>query len=225
MTTAKVALHVLNAGMVLDRSVLVGQTVEEMKATVATLRASANSRKTVTVIENGALFFTAANMLDIIKSGGDTYKLIAEKAGVTLRDEDVQAIVTAEATKKAIEASMVPPIPPYAFHPVPANWSIKTDLVIAKGERAYVQRRRNNGNGNSTTYRISLLQMKRVWGVASVRWQTKSGSQTIADVKAGGYTRGARVWETHVEIGCQTVQRYELEQLALHLGWDFPTAK
>lgn len=225
MTTAKVALHVLNAGMVLDRSVLVGQTVEEMKATVATLRASANSRKVVTVIENGALFFTAANMLDIIKSGGDTYRLIAEKAGVTLRDEDVQAIITAEATKKAIEASMVPPIPPYVFSQVPANWSIKTDLAVTNGARQSVKRRRANSMGNSTAYSISVMQLKRIWAVAAPLWQTKTGTPTIPDVRAEGYSRGAVVRESRVEIGCQTIQRYELEQLALHLGWDFPTAK
>lgn len=221
--SAKIALHVLASGLVLDRSVLVTQTVAELDATVATLRASANSKKPVTVIENGATFFTSGNMLDIIKSGGQNYKLIAEKAGVTLRDEDVQAIITAEATKKAIEKSMIPPLPPYTFAAIPAGWSVKSDLDFSTGKNTTVRRTRTNNAGNGVGYNISLLQLKRVWAIAAPRWQTGTGNSSLS-VTAHGTYRTVYIRASSAEIGCQTVQRYELEQLALHLGWDFPAA-
>lgn len=221
----KSSLHVLNAGLVADRSVLIGLTSPEMASVFATLRMSVNTKKTLTVIDNGNTFFTSANMLELIKANDDKYRLIAEKAGVTLREEDIQAIQGAEAAKKAIEAAMIPPIPPYPFGPKPANWSVATDLTITTGNRATVRRLRTNPNANGTGYSISVLQLKRIWAIASVRWKTKTSVRHIGSISADGYSRSGTVYDAHVEVGCQTIRRYELEQLALHLNWDFPADK
>lgn len=223
ITNGRVALIVLKAGLVLDRSALAGLTKTELDSTVAALRSSPHAKKRVTIIDSVASFFSASNMLDLIKANDDSYKLIAEKANVTLRDEQVQAIQAAEAAQKAIETAMIPPIPPYPFAVIPASWSVKTDLIIGTGMRAGVRRRQSNSSGNGTTYTLSMVQLKRIWAIASVRWMTETSLRHLSGINCDGYTRSASVHPTNVEVGCQTIQRYELEQLALHLNWDFPT--
>lgn len=223
ITNGRVALIVLKAGLVLDRSALAGLTKTELDSTVAALRSSPHVKKRVTIIDSVASFFTASNMLDLIKANDDSYKLIAEKANVTLRDEQVQAIQAAEAAQKAIETAMIPPLPPYTFATIPADWSVAQDLNIIDGPRGRVRRRRNNQQGNGTSYALSLTQLKRLWTVASVYWQTKTGVYTVPGITSDGYTRSAVMELGRVQVGCQSIQRYELEQLALHLKWDFPT--
>lgn len=211
MAEAKIALHVLNAGMVLDRSVFVGQTVSEMQATIAAVRSA--PKKTVTVIENGATFFTAANMLTLIKANDDGYKLIAEKAKVTLRDDDVQAIKTAEAAQKAIEASMIPPIPPYPFATTPDGFDIRKKFGVCNGGKSL---RRIGGH-----HTLSLLQAQLIFRYMAEAWI----NNRLVDSK---YFRDHRVYSLGngaYRIGCQEAQRYEIEQIALWQGWAFPTKK
>lgn len=40
----------------------------------------------------------------------------------------------------------------------------------------------------------------------------------VHGIRASGYSRDGIVHDDRIVIGCQTIQRYELEQLALHLG-------
>jgi hypothetical protein len=205
--TAKIALHVLASGMVLDRSVFVGQTVAEMKATLDTVKGA--RLKALTVIENGATFFTAANMLELIKASDQNYKLIAEKAGVTLRDDDVAAIVTAEATKKAIEAQMIPPIPPYPFATVPDGWKVTDYFELCNGDKSF----RRKGRTES----IGLVQAELIWRYLSEPW-SKGG------VIYSKYFRDNRVCQEgdDIRVGCQRAKRFEIEQIAIWRGWKFP---
>jgi hypothetical protein len=211
MAEAKIALHVLTAGLVLDRSVFVGQTVSEMQDTITAIRGA--PKKVVTVIENGATFFTSANMLDLIKADNDAYKLIAEKAKVILRDDDVAAIKTAEAAKKAIEASMIPPIPPYPFAAVPDGFDIRKKFEICNAGKSL---RRVGGY-----HQLSLLQARVIFQYMSEAWV----NNRIVNSK---YIRGHLVHNQAgggYGIGCQEATRTEIEQIALWQGWEFPTKK
>lgn len=213
MAEAKIALHALTAGLVLDRSVFVGQTVTEMQETIASIRGA--PKKTVTVIENGATFFTAANMLELIKADNDSYKLIAEKAKVTLRDEDVTAIKTAEAAKKAIEASMIPPIPPYPFRAVPDGWKASEKFQLVNNGRSL-----SRVGAQSGTYRVSIAGAQRLWARLSVYW-LKGQTFPSQYVNVGTEHRVQQDGD-QVRIGCQNAQRFEIEQIALWQGWTFP---
>lgn len=223
MAEAKIALHVLAAGLVVDAYVLAAQSVDDLDTTFRMMRA--HPKRSLTIIQNANTFFTSANMLELIKANDDKYRLIAEKVGVVLHETDVRTIQDAETVKKAIESAMLPPVPTYPFCPKPASWSVATDLTITTGNRAMVRRLRANPNANGTGYSISVLQLKRIWAIASARWKSKTSVRHISAIAADGYTRSGTVYDAHVEVGCQTIQRYELEQLALHLGWDFPADK
>lgn len=213
MAEAKIALHALTAGLVLDRSVFVGQTVAEMQSTLVAIRSA--PKKSITVIENGATFFTAANMLDLIKADDDHYKLIAEKAKVTLRDEDVTAIKTAEAAKKAIEASMIPPIPPYPFRPVPEGFVASQKFELTNNNRSL-----RRVGAVAYEYRVSLAGAQKLWASLSKYWVK---GQTVPSFYTNVGTERRIVQEGDtVRIGCQNVQRFEIEQIALWQGWAFP---
>lgn len=223
---AKTALFVLAAGLVLDRSVHVTQTSAEIDATFQTvLNAMAEKRgnngvpHTLRVVDNANQFFTADNLLDSIKKS-DTFAIatIAEQAGVTVSAEQVAAIQSAEATKTAIALAMKPR---YDFAEVPAGWSFKADVSFGA---THVRRKRENVQGNSTIYAVSSKQLEKLWGVASKRWAKMAKSTNTVSITPVDYpTRTASINETYVDIGCQRIQRYELEQIAAHKGWAFPT--
>lgn len=212
MAEAKIALHVLNAGLVLDRSVFVGQTVAEMQATLYQLRNTL--KKGFTVIENANSFFTAANMLALIKADDNAYKLIAEKAGVTLRDDVVQSIKSAEIAIKAINDSMVAPLPPYPFSAVPADFDVTKKFELCNNGQSF----RRVGGGAT---KLSLLQGELIWRYLSASW-------AVGRVPEAKYFRDNRVskhMDDQYRVGCQYVQRYEVEQIAVWRGWKFPTQK
>lgn len=208
MAEAKIALIVLTTGLVLDRSVFVGQTVSEMQETIASIRGA--PKKSVTVIENGATFFTASNMLALIKANDDTYKLIAEKAKVTLRDEQVQAIQTAEAAQKAIQAIMVPPLPPYPFAPVPDGFDVTKVFETCSSGRSL---RRIGINSSS----LGLVQGELIWRYLSAAWAKNENF-------VSKYFRDNRVCEENgwIRVGCQRAYRHEIEQIAVWQSWKFP---
>lgn len=223
MATNKVALYNLRSGMVLDRSVFVGETSAEMVLTIEAIRA--NPGKCLTVIDKSSTFFTSENMIALIKANDVEYRLIAEQAGVELSVEDVDAIQRAERARLSILEKMTPPIPPYPFAEVPDGWSIATDLTITAGDRSTVRRSRHNTDGDGISHSMSVKQLKKLWGIASRRWTDDVSVSRYVGVAAGGYTRNSEIEGTRVTIGCQKVRRYELEQLAVHFGWDFPKAK
>jgi hypothetical protein len=225
----KVALHDLPSGFVLDRNLLLGMNAKNIATTIEAIRSQL--AKSLTVVDSATTFFTSENMLKLIKTNDDDYKLIAEKTGVEVRDEDVDAIRRVE----NIINAMKPPTPPYTFYAVPEKWSVGGDLVMTLGASPTVRRKPGNSQGLSYDYSISLKQLNRVWVSASRVWLKNAASaepinvntvfNTVSGVRVAGYSETARIQDGYVRLGCQNVQRYELEQLALHLGWDFPTAE
>lgn len=206
---AKLALHVLAAGLVVDRSVLVTQTSAEITSLLDLVRAT--PKRSLLVIENANTFFTSANMLELIKANDDAYKLIAEKAKVTLRDDDVMAIRTAEVAKKAIEATMVPPVPPYPFAIVPTGYDVTKTFELCQAGRAF----RRIGRTES----IGLGQGELIWRYLSAYWVNGKAVESK-------YFRDNRVFVEgdYIRVGCQRARRYEIEQIALWQGWKFPEA-
>lgn len=216
MASAKIALYALTSGIVVDQVVLNTVSTADLAANLEIIR---NSKKPVRVVYDAYKFFTSDNMLKLIKANDDGYKLIAEKVGLTVRDEDVDAIRRVE----AIIEAMKPPLPPYTFVDVPEEWTTTKALQITGTTIKSVRRRFTNAQGDGTNYTIRLAMMKRIWLAASAYWaKVPESSSTISKISADGYTRTGRTYQDRVEIGCQTVRRYELEQLALAEDWPFP---
>lgn len=218
--TKKTALYVLASGLVADNSVVKGFMPKELDEFVTAISAAGFPSKKLFVVASAAGFFTPDNMISLIKANDDNYKLIAEQLEVPVSDTDVDAIRRVE----GILTSLKPKAPLYPFAQVPDGWSIADDLSILK---TAVRRKRINSNGDGSAYAMTRPQLQRIWGLASKLWLKDLGvsHESIRDVSADGYRRRADVYYDRVVIGCQTFRRYELEQLAVHLGWAFPGAE
>lgn len=223
MAAAKISLYVLNSGMVLDHSVFKSLAANDMAGIVNSVRGEPSSTR-LKIIDNADTFFTSKNMLALIRADDKDYKLIAEQAQIIITEDEVRAILLADKVQADITAKMVPPKPPYEFAPVPYDWSIKTNLQVGNGlARASVRRLKLNVQGGGTSYSITLKQLERIWLIASRKWaKITNSTSAINDIRAEGYVKSGHVVDDRVHIGCQVVQRYELEQLALHLNWAFP---
>lgn len=216
---AKQALYILASGLVLDRSVFAAQNSTDMQATLVGLRI--HSHKPFKVIDNANSFFNADNLLTAIKVGNGDYHLIAQQAGVNLSPADVLAIQTAEKVSAEIATKMKPKYV-YPFADVPEGWTFADDVSFGPTK---VRRKRNNPIGDGTQYALTPDRIEALWLHCSKVWAKVLGASTNAGlVTSDGQRRAATVMVDRVTIGCQTIRRYELEQIAKHKGWAFPAA-
>jgi hypothetical protein len=167
-------------------------------------------------VDSFRTFFSSKSLINALETGNDQWSLIAEKLGITLTADDLDIVNRANAIRKSIIKKAGSVIPDYPFVAVPAGWSVETHLDIGKQR---LGRLKNSPHGDLTHHHMTLTQAHRLWRVASKYWTGKRDSTYVSDVASA---RGGRLSKDSVEIGCQTIRRYELEQLALHQGWDFP---
>lgn len=208
----KEVMTTLNSGVVVDRSVLISLSSSALQNVFLGVVASG---KNFVVVDNYHSFFNSDSMLKLIESGSDDYKMIAEKFNISVSDAEVAAIQRAVELRKEITEKAKPPIPPYEFAIVPTDWSVDTNI------RATGQSVRRITNGRPAGHSIGLKTLQNVWLLASERWGKNNPKRTMS-VTADGYTRTAEVLPDRVVIGCQVVQRYELEQFAKSKDWPFP---
>lgn len=201
----------LNAGTIVQRSEVNRLTAEGLTALMATLAASG---KPVRVVDSTTNFFRDASLFEAIDRGDlSTVELIAERRGLVLTIADLTQITSFNQFKERLAAQLVASKPAYDFADLPAGWTLEDNIVItAKG----VYRK-----GNSS-YRIGEKTLERIWKAASGNWAGNLESNRISDIQAAGYNRSAIIRDNEIEIGCQTIYRYEIEQVALHFAWEFP---
>jgi hypothetical protein len=92
------------------------------------------------------------------------------------------------------------------------------------------------------SYKIKLSTLEKIWTRASRRWAkhwsdsavntkgkrkswvtTKKPYINGEDIAFGQEGRYIKYYANSVNIGCQSISRYELEQFALSQGWAFPS--
>jgi hypothetical protein len=72
-------------------------------------------------------------------------------------------------------------------------------------------------------YSITIKQGKKLWEHASAYWMGGKPPRRYSGSFSGHYSRGVSFGSREsgtITIGCQTVNRYELEAAAQHYGWD-----
>lgn len=212
----KNALRVLASGMVLDRAAFVALNSTDIAGTIAAIRAQGSAP--LKVINNSSAFFNSDNMLSLIRAKDNDYRLIAEDAGIVITNDDVTALIAADVTAAKIRGAMKPK---YEFAAVPEGWTFATDVSYGPTR---VTRKRNNPQGDGSAYHMSPAQIEKLWGIAVKRWVKMAGATDSTFVNTSGGERKAVVSADRVVVGCQTIRRYELEQIAQHKGWAFPQA-
>lgn len=146
-----------------------------------------------------------------------------ETSGVQLTDDEKAAVKAIESIRAKFEATFGLPTPPYPFAAVPEGVDPMAKLTVkTTGSRPTVTR------GN---YTISLKRAKILWLQASKLWLANETKKQTGRLAYGtyttyaGYSRSPDIRPNSIDIGCQTINRYELEALALNQGWEFPTGE
>jgi uncharacterized protein (DUF2384 family) len=202
----------LKSGTVLQRSAVITLTADQLTQHMADV---AMFTQPVRVVDSVAAFFADRNFFAAIDAGDmDTVRMIAEHRDVHLDIADEHLVSKFAKFKLDLNVRLQATRPVYHFAEVPDDWNVESRLNIT---RKTIQRKR------SSHYEISLKSAERVWLVCAARWQNAAASSVVRRVAASGYTRDASIQDDHVNIGCQRVERYELEQLAVKMDWAFPS--
>lgn len=202
------AVTVLNSGVVIDKSRV--NTLSALET--SQLFAEAYScGKPVVIVDNAGIFFTSRSMLKLIDAGNADWVLVAENFNLSLTEDELACMKRAGLIRARIMDTLKGT---YEFAPLPnPNWVLADNISLGS-----VTIRRKTGH---TDYGIGVKMLQSVWLVSSAFWAGTS-KKTTCNVTAGGYNKTAIVAGTEIAIGCQSVQRYEIEQIALHYGWAFP---
>lgn len=131
--------------------------------------------------------------------------------------EEVQIIEALSQVKAKFEALMFKPVPNYTFSPIPEGQTLEKQLKQCKDRIS-----RNS-------YTMGYKTAERVWEVARDYWFAIDTDVAECDrptrhlnVSASGYNKNVTVCPDRVEIGCQNVPRWVVEQLAISRGWISP---
>lgn len=202
----------LPSGIVVQRSTISHMVGTDMTETINNLIASG---KTVRVVESASEFFNDASFFAAVDAGDvASLQLIAEQRKISLSDTELANIGMFVAFKATLKARLDAARPPYEFAELPTDWKFDQNIrITAKG----VYRA-----GNSD-YKIALATLERIWKQASRVWAKLDNAKNISDIRAAGYNRTGMVRDDRIEIGCQSIYRYELEQLAVQQGWEIPS--
>lgn len=209
------AVTELPSGLVVDKAKMATLSAVDMAALFAQLY-SPGQAKPVLIVESAGSFFTVRELLKQLDESGPNWGLICEKFGITISDEDRAALLRGNAVRAQIVAA-TKGLVAYTFAIVPAGWAVEDKISVKAG---IVRRMLDAERGG---YSIGLKTLERVWEGASKWWAKAEGAKrTVYDVRASGYNRTAEIGDYYVGIGCQRIERYELEQFALSQGWAFP---
>lgn len=217
----KQALYVLASGSVIDRSALIALPSAGVEQIVVQARVAPLP---LFVVDSAESFFNGPNLIALLKAGDPKCKLIAERFEMKLDNDTVTLIMKAVEIEAQLLTAATLPAPPYPFAEVPDGWTTATHLSIGPTK---IIRKKTNAEGDTAAYFLSPEQVQKVWGIASTRWA--AGKVTV-DANAGSVvkehqTRYIRIYGDRVQVGCQTIRRYELEQLAKHKDWQFPVVE
>ena len=202
----------LSSGTLMQRSDLTAMSADELTKFTAEV---ALSGKKINFVDNIKVFFSNSSLEHAIEQGDIlTVRMIAEYRGIQISPMEEALIYQFSQLKKVIAGRLQLVRGAYKMADVPAEWSVEKNLRLTK---QYVARK-------GSDYTIGIKTLEKVWLKAAEFWADVDGaSRRLNGINASGYNRDAHFNENTIEIGCQRIQRYEIEQVALHFGWKFPS--
>jgi hypothetical protein len=179
-----------------------------------------SSSSGVIVVDKLSTFFSKTNFESLMhrasveKDWALKLRAIGEKRGFAISVDTMNAIANFANLKReligelfqinsAIGSS-------YELADVPKNWNIETAFKFNKTTVS---------NGN---YSIGYKTAEKIWNIVSPIWAGSVLPTKRQYVTIGSYSRHLEIHKDQVGIGCQTVKRFEVEQIALKMGWAFP---
>jgi hypothetical protein len=168
-------------------------------------------------VESAPKAFTLQALEKAIETNDVLLPALLEYHEIDLAPTDLQVISRAREVQKfisdAVAARRESLRPDYKFAPLPDGWSAENNLVI--GDRL-IKRARGE------YYTVGVKACKALWEHASKKWSGEVRVLAYYRLRASGRANYVDVADSYIQVGCQRIQRYELEQVALTLGWDFP---
>ena len=210
-------VKVVNSTAFVDHAQLKRMGADEVTAVLGHANAEASR---VVVVDSLRGFFSLKNLEETMLEAGTHLRDLLANRGVELAEDDLLVLQRAFALRERLMgAAEAASVRDYQCQAVPEGWVLEDAIVI---NRSSVYRK---GDSN---YTIGVKTLNRIWEHVAPIWASENeGSYTrgnLVSVTASGYNnRSVRLnRDGDVEIGCQTVKRFELEQVAQHLGWEFP---
>lgn len=202
----------LPSGVVIDKGKLNNVKADDA---AATLKLAYSLGVDVVFVPLHNIFFQPKSLLALIEAGDRNWKLVAEKLDVKITPDEVRTLNAAVDIRKRLMDTLKST---YEFADVPDGYDV-TKRTHISGQNV---RRLSANNGTTGEYSIGLKTLKNIWGLASNKWAGHQKGVASMSVSASGYSRMATVKDQQVDVGCQVIDRYELEQFALSQGWDVP---
>lgn len=204
----------LTSALVVERRGLDKLDTAEMAIALADIYSRG---KKVIMVKNSNHFFSLKNLSAALDdpSQNDNFVVIMEKREISIDTAELKLIEDFHALKNRIlnEAVESSDVSSYPFAKVPADWSFEKNITVTS---KHVRRT------NSTQYSIGIKTLQRIWNEASKFWAGLSTDQVISGIQASGYYNDGTINSQTVKIGCREILRYELEQTALAMDWEFP---
>jgi hypothetical protein len=160
-------------------------------------------------------FFNATARFTAFLAGNGT------GAGVTLTEDELKLPTLLASVKQKFKEQLQPlplPEPPYTLHEKTKTLS-NDDKLLVSGSASSRKVRRPGGS-----YTIGYATAKRVALAAIKTWREYDGGsrhspKELGQISASGYTKWPSIGPATVSIGCQTITRAQVEDLAIREGW------
>lgn len=163
-------------------------------------------------VDSIAHFFSTNNFLGCVDEVDvESLKLIAERREMVITDAEYDLMSRMKELKASLIARIEATNSDYSFAKVPDGWSVKTQLNITKTTVSRID----------SNYSIGIKTLEKLWNLASKKWMEEDVANNMS-INASGHNRTAVVNKNRIDIGCQHINRFEIEQVAVHFGWEFP---
>ena len=207
-------IHRFKTATIVDREAFNALTNDRLAETTAELYGNKDAPPPQ-FMSNLNTFFSRQNLSKELLSQGPHLPILLEKWEIDVSDEEVKLIQDFNKLRNELSARIDAKKPDYPFATCPDVYDLLSTISI---KPTCVRRLGRHDTG----YSIGTKTLKRIFDHAAKAWAEGRTPDRIGSINASGYTRSVTFSKTTVEIGCQTIQRYEIEQIALHQGWEFP---
>jgi hypothetical protein len=170
--------------------------------------------KPVKYVETFAAYKLKKDFIPAILRGEDVSERIEFFRDTPLTDDEQRSLTAYAEGYKAVEKLINDlPAPAYPFATIPEGRSIDqyyfTDRSIARHK--------------GSSYSIGIKTLQKLWDNVKLYWYTNTGRPNSISIQASGYGQTATFEAEKINLGCQHIDRWELEQVAVKYNWEFPS--
>lgn len=205
---SKVLKDLEEFGYFINKKELIKLKPDEMSTELSAAYASG---KLVTVVDDFTTFFSVAELrLAVLRGPIERLRLLSKYHNVHLGDDDIETATNFWELCASVDKALVGIAADWEFADVPVDWDIDKNLKITD---RLIKRDHHT---------IGVKTLQKLW-TEYAKWLVGSRHTDLSGVRASGYpTKWPTPYKDYIDVGCQRIKRYEIEQVALRFGWDFP---